>query len=42
MVYEGKGEREKKKKKKENGKKLTCKSTPFPYLSILASLDLSE
>ena len=39
IVHEGKRERE---KKKEDRKKLICKSTPFPYLPILAGLELSE
>ena len=34
MFHEGERERE-----KEDRKKSTCKSTPFPYLPILASFD---
>ena len=39
IVHEGKGKKE---KKKEDSKEWTCKSTPFPYLPILASLELLE
>ena len=40
VVHEAKGGREK--KKKEDGKKWNCKSTPFHYLPISASLKLLE
>ena len=41
VVHEGKRGREKK-KKKEDGKKWNCKSIPFHYLPISASLELLE
>ena len=40
VVHEAKRGREK--KKKEDGKKWNCKSTPFHYLPISASLELLE
>ena len=39
IVHVGKGEKE---KKKEDNKESTCKSTPFPYLPISASLEFLE
>ena len=39
VVQGAKGERE---KKKDDGKKWNCKSTPFHYLTISASLELLE
>ena len=39
VVHEAKGGKE---KKKDDGKKWNCKSTPFHYLPISASLELLE
>ena len=36
------GKKKKKKKKKDYDKKWNCKSTPFHFLPILASLELLE